>query len=101
MTLLFTLLLLAGLAGLVYVYRDKIEGFLPGFKSYAFNGLLLAGGAADYVLQYLQTVDWGAKLGPFIGDEKAALAAVAIGAIGMMISYVTKRVKGDASTSSE
>jgi hypothetical protein len=85
------ILVLAGLSYLVYRYRAQIEGFLPGFKTYLWNGFVAIAGVAAPVLDYLGKVD----LSTLLTKENAALAAVAIGVVGILLSMVTRRSSGE------
>ncbi len=93
LALISILVLFAGLWGLLRIYREEIENFMPGWKTKIWNGLLIAGGSItyvlDYVFDYLKTVDW-ASLG--MQSRTAALLAVGIGIVGILISLVTKRL---------
>jgi len=83
------LLVLAGLTALFYIYREKIEGWFPGYKTILWNGLISIAGLLGTIFTFLQ--ENSGTFGQFLTPQNAALAAIVIGVVGILISYVTKR----------
>ena len=89
MKIFSVLLILAGLSALFYIYREKIEGWFPGYKTILWNGLVSVAGLLGAIFTFLQ--ENTGTLGQFLTPQNAALAAVVVGVVGILISYVTKR----------
>jgi hypothetical protein len=87
MKIVLVLLILAAIAYLAWKYHAAIESFLPGIKTYLWNGLLTVTGIAAPLLDYLGQVD----LGTVLTKENAALATIVIGIVGILLSMVTRR----------
>ena len=89
MKIFAVLLILAGLSALFFIYREKIEGWFPGYKTIIWNGLVSIAGLFGAIFAFLK--DNSGTFGQFLTPENAALAAVVVGVVGILISYVTKR----------
>lgn len=89
MKIFAVLLILAGLSALFFIYRQKIESWFPGYKTILWNGLVSIAGLIGSIFAFLQ--ENTGTFGQFLTAENAALAAVVVGVVGILISYVTKR----------
>lgn len=91
MKLALALMILAGIAYLVFKYRAQLKEWMPGFKAYLFN----LGGMLSTVM--LAVTDWFGKmdLTQYMTKENAFIAALAAFTLGTLISVVTKRANDD------
>jgi hypothetical protein len=81
-------LALAGICYLAYRYSAQLQNFIPGLKGKVFHGMVAVGSVIAAVVDYLKGVDWTAM---GITPYRAAMIGVAIGVVGVIIAFVTKR----------
>lgn len=91
MTFIVLLSIVAVLALAAYMFRDKLENFLPGLKLNLFNGALALGGFVSALTTYLSGFTVTDLVGIGIPGHVAAVAVFVIGIVNVILSAVTKR----------
>lgn len=90
-TLILNLSILATIGLAAYMFRDKLEGFLPGWKLHITNGLIALGGVGVYLLTALGGLTTTDLINLGIDGSAAGAVITSIGIVNMLLSSLTKR----------
>lgn len=91
MTFIVLLSIVAAGALAAYVFRDKLENFLPGLKLNLFNGALALAGFTASALTYVSGFTVADLVGLGIPLQTATTIIFVVGIINVILSAVTKR----------
>lgn len=90
-TLILNLSILATIGLAAYMFRDKLEGFLPGWKLHITNGLVSLGGIAVYLMTAFGALTVTDLINLGFDGAVAGAVITSIGIINMLLSAVTRR----------
>ena len=78
---------IASLAVLIYYYRDTIAGWLPGWKTYIWNGFIAASSVIVPILDELRVIDWSQWI---TSPKHVAMLGLSISVVGIVLRAATR-----------